>query len=111
MRRTGLIVVSAALLAWAAAALVLGSPSLDLSDSGTTASSDVSPSCLPSTLVHTAALGDTDVDVSPAPETGHRQPPHPDQLPGRAGRGDPRSLRRGPAQRRPPGSPPSLLAG
>jgi Arylsulfotransferase (ASST) len=74
MRRTGLIVVSAALLGWAVAALVLGSPSLDLSDSGTTASGDVSPACLPSTLVHTAALGGTGVDVSPAPETGTANP-------------------------------------
>jgi hypothetical protein len=69
MRRTGLIALSAALLAWAVAAIVVGSPSLDLSSSSTTASNGVSPSCLPATLEHSAALPGTDVDVSPAPET------------------------------------------
>ena len=74
MRRTGLIVLSAVLLAWAVAAIVVGSPGLDLSSSSTTASSGVSPPCLPNTLRHTAALPGTDVDVSPAPETGTANP-------------------------------------
>jgi Arylsulfotransferase (ASST) len=74
MRRTVPIVVSAALLAWAVAAIVVGPPSLDLSSSTTPASSGVSPACLPATLEHTAALPGTDIDVSPAPETGTANP-------------------------------------
>jgi len=74
MRRTALILVSAALLAWAVAAIVVGSPSLDLSSSTTPASSRVSPACLPATLAHTAALPGTDLDVSPAPETATANP-------------------------------------
>lgn len=74
MRRTGLIVVFIVLLAWAVAAIVVGSPSLDLANTSTTASSDVSPLCLPATLQHSAALPGTDVDVSPAPETGTANP-------------------------------------
>lgn len=76
MKRTSLIVVSVAVLAWAAAAIVSGSASLDLSSSttSTTASSGVSPPCLPATLQHTAVLPGADVDVSPAPETGTANP-------------------------------------
>jgi hypothetical protein len=74
MRRKGLIVVSAALIAWAVAAIVVGSPSLDLSSSSTTATGGVSPACLPATLEHTAALPGTDLVVSPAPETGTANP-------------------------------------
>jgi len=74
MKGKGLIVLSVVLLAWAVAAIVVGSPSLDLSSSGTTASSGVSPSCLPATLEHTATLPGTDIDVSPAPETGTANP-------------------------------------
>jgi hypothetical protein len=74
MRRTGLIVLFAALLAWVVAAIVVGSPSLDLSSSSTTASGEVSPSCLPAALDRTAALPGTDLDVSPAPETGTANP-------------------------------------
>jgi hypothetical protein len=55
------------------AAIVVGSVSLDLSSS-TTPSSSGSPACLPATLQHTAALAGTDLDVSPAPETGTANP-------------------------------------
>ncbi len=74
MRRTGLIVLSVTLLAWAVAAIVVGSPSLDLSSSSTTASGGVSPPCLPAASERTAALPGTSVDVSPAPETGTANP-------------------------------------
>ncbi len=74
MRRNGLIALSVVLLAWVVAAIVVGSPSLDLSSSSTTAPSGVSPSCLSATLEHTAALPGTDVDVSPAPETNTANP-------------------------------------
>jgi len=73
MRRNGLIIVGIAVVAWAVLAIVLGSPSLRLG-SGTTAAGGVSPPCLPATLEHTAALPGTDVDVSPAPETGSANP-------------------------------------
>ncbi len=72
MKRASLIVVSVVLLAWAVAAIVTGSASLDLSSSSstsTTASSGASPPCLPATLRHSASLSGADVDVSPAPET------------------------------------------
>jgi hypothetical protein len=79
MRRNGLIIILlVAALAWAVAAIVLGSPSLDLSGStGTTsASSGASPSCLPATLEHNASLpgAGAGVDVSPAPETDTANP-------------------------------------
>jgi hypothetical protein len=59
-------------LVWGVLALALDSPSLRLVGSGAT--SDVSPSCLPSTLDHTAALPGTSVDVSPEPETDTANP-------------------------------------
>ena len=75
MRRNGLIILLAAALAWVTAAVVLGSPSLDLADSSsTTASSGISPPCLPATLEHSATLPGTNVDVSPAPETETANP-------------------------------------
>ncbi|HEY2282753.1 MAG TPA: arylsulfotransferase family protein [Solirubrobacteraceae bacterium] len=75
MKRASLIVVSVAVLAWALAAIVSGSASLDLSSgTSTTASNGVSPACLPATLQHAAALPGTGVDVSPAPETGTANP-------------------------------------
>jgi Arylsulfotransferase (ASST) len=75
MLRNGLIILLVAALAWAAAAVVLGSASLDLSGSGATvSSSDVSPPCLPATLEHTARLPGTAVEVSPAPETDTANP-------------------------------------
>ncbi len=75
MKRTVLIALGVALLAWVVAAIVSGSASLDLSSgSRTTATSGASPACLPATLQHTAALPGADVDVSPAPETGTANP-------------------------------------
>jgi hypothetical protein len=72
MRRNVLIILGVAALAWGALALALGSPTLRLS--GSSASSGVSPVCLPTTLAHTATLPGTDVDVSPAPETDTANP-------------------------------------
>jgi hypothetical protein len=74
MRRWGLIVLPVALLAWGAAAIVLGSPTLDLSGSSATAPSSASPACLSGTLAHTARLPGTNVDVSPAPATDTANP-------------------------------------
>jgi Arylsulfotransferase (ASST) len=77
MRRNVLIILGVVVLAWGVLAIVLGSPSLKLessSDSGSSASSGVSPRCLPTTLAHTAALAGTSVDVSPAPETDSANP-------------------------------------
>jgi hypothetical protein len=71
MRLTALIIFGVAALAWGVLAIVLGSASLTLLSGG---SSRVSPSCLPSTLQHTAALAGTDVFVSPAPETDTANP-------------------------------------
>jgi Arylsulfotransferase (ASST) len=73
MHRNTLIILGVAALAvaWGVAALVLGSPSLRLSGSHSTA---ISPACLPATLRHTAALPGTDVDVSPEPETDTANP-------------------------------------
>ncbi len=68
MRRNVLIILGIAALAWGVLALVLDSPSLKLL-SGSSASSHISPSCLPATLEHSAKLPGADVDVSPAPET------------------------------------------
>jgi arylsulfotransferase ASST len=73
MRRNLLIILGVVVLAWGVLALVLGSASLKL-QSGSSASSDASPACLPSTLEHTAALSGTAVDVSPAPETDTANP-------------------------------------
>ena len=69
MRRNVLIILGVAVLVWGILAIALGSPSLRLSGSGatTTASSSVSPACLPATFDRTAALAGTGVDVSPAP--------------------------------------------
>jgi Arylsulfotransferase (ASST) len=72
MRRNVLITIGIAATAWVVLAIVLGSPSLKLL-SGSSAGG-VSPPCLPTTLEHTAALPGTDVDVSPAPETGTANP-------------------------------------
>jgi hypothetical protein len=74
MKRTSLVVLVLAVLAWAVLAIVLGSPSLDLSSSGATATSGVSPACLPATLNHSARLTAAAVDVSPAPETDTASP-------------------------------------
>ena len=67
-----LLGIAALALVWGVLALALGSPSLKLAGSNT--SSDTSPSCLPATLDHTAALPGTAVDVSPEPETDTANP-------------------------------------
>jgi Arylsulfotransferase (ASST) len=74
MKRTSLVVLVLAVLAWAVLAIVLGSASLDLSSSGATATSAVSPACLPATLDHSARLTAAAVDVSPAPQTDTASP-------------------------------------
>jgi hypothetical protein len=74
MRRVGPIVAAAALLAWGIAAIVSGSPSLDLSGSRATAPGGASPACLPVTLEHTATLPGTNLHVSPAPATDTANP-------------------------------------
>src|SRR5260370_5396397 len=68
MRLYALIILGVGALAWGVLAIALGSPSLKLL-SGSTAAGRTSPSCLPGTLEHTAALRGTDVDVSPGPDT------------------------------------------
>jgi hypothetical protein len=72
MRRYVLIILGAAALSWGVLAIVLGSPSLRLSDSSATA--EVSPACLPQSIDHEAGLPGTDVDVSPAPGTDSANP-------------------------------------
>ncbi len=75
MRRYGLIILAIAALVWALLAIVLGSASLRLGGSSkVVARRDASPSCLPSTLEHTATLPGTDVDVTPEPETDTANP-------------------------------------
>jgi hypothetical protein len=68
MRRNALIILGVAALAWGVLAIVLGSASLRL-ESGSGATSAVSPACLPETLQHSATLPGSGVDVSPAPGT------------------------------------------
>ncbi len=69
MPRNVLITLGAAVLVWAVLAIVLGSASLTLGTGAgsRSAHSSASPTCLPSTLSHSAALAGTKVDVSPAP--------------------------------------------
>jgi hypothetical protein len=73
MRRYVLIILGAAVLAWAVLAIVLGSPNLRLL-SGSSATARISPSCLPATLAHSSALPGTGVDVSPGPGTDTANP-------------------------------------
>jgi hypothetical protein len=74
MRRNALIILGVVVLVWGALALALGSPGLRLSSGSEDSASAGSPSCLPRTLSHSAALAGTGVDVSPAPETGTANP-------------------------------------
>ena len=74
MRRNVLIILGVAALTWGVLAIVLGSASLKLSSGSSTSSNAVSPACLPATLEHSAELPGTDVDVSPAPDTGTANP-------------------------------------
>jgi Arylsulfotransferase (ASST) len=72
MRRNALIILGAVVLAWGVLAIALSSPSLKLASSSR--APRASPSCLPATLEHSAALPGTTVDVSPAPETDTANP-------------------------------------
>jgi Arylsulfotransferase (ASST) len=78
MRRNGYIVLLVAAIAWAVAAIALGSPSLRLLGHSSTATKrtagTVAPPCLPATIEHSASLPGTDVDVSPEPGTRTANP-------------------------------------
>jgi Arylsulfotransferase (ASST) len=78
MRRNAYIVLLVAAIAWAVAAIALGSPSLRLLGTSRAATkrtaSAIAPSCLPATIEHTASLSGTDIDVSPEPGTGTANP-------------------------------------
>src|SRR6185312_10952641 len=66
MRRTALIILGFAALAWGVLALALDSATLKLAG-GSSGEAAVSPSCLATTPPGTAALAAAHVDVSPAP--------------------------------------------
>jgi hypothetical protein len=70
MRRNLLLILGAAVLAWGVLAIVLGSATLTLGWS----SAKASPACLPATAEHSAALPGSNLDVSPAPNTGTANP-------------------------------------
>ncbi|MGO9320198.1 MAG: arylsulfotransferase family protein [Solirubrobacteraceae bacterium] len=75
MKRNGYIVLLVAVLGWAVAAIVRGSPGLGLfGGSAIHTLSGISPSCLPATLEHSASAPGTDVDVSPEPGTDTANP-------------------------------------
>jgi Arylsulfotransferase (ASST) len=80
MKRYGLIALLVAVVAWIAAAVARGSPSIGLlSAGGLFGPARSSPACLPATLEHSARLaaasgGGAAVDVSPAPGTGTANP-------------------------------------
>jgi len=69
MRRNAYIAVLLVILAWALAAIVLGSASLDLLGKSAPAkvAAKVAPSCLPAHPQGSASLAGTDLDVSPEP--------------------------------------------
>jgi Arylsulfotransferase (ASST) len=73
MRRNGYIVLLVAAVAWAVVALVLATGSFSGAHTFVPPSG-VSPPCLPATVEHSAALANTTVDVSPAPETDTANP-------------------------------------
>ncbi len=69
------IVLPIALLAWVVAAIATNSLTLGLGGSSAKhTATTVSPSCLPSTIAHSARLPGTQVDVSPEPETDTANP-------------------------------------
>ena len=74
MRRSLLIFLAAAVVAWGVLALALGSASLKLGSGSSSVRAGVSPACLPSTLQRSATLAGTAVNVSPAPETNSANP-------------------------------------
>jgi Arylsulfotransferase (ASST) len=71
MRRSALLTLALAVLAWGVAAIALDSPTLRLSPGSGTAAS---PRCLPATIAHSATLPGTSIDVSPAPATDTANP-------------------------------------
>jgi hypothetical protein len=75
MRRNGYIVLLVVVIAWIVAAIVRGSPGLGLFGTHATVTHVASsPACLPASIEHSASLSGTDIDVSPAPETGTANP-------------------------------------
>ncbi len=73
MRRNGYIVLLIALVAWVTVTIVLSTGALSSAHTAVPPSGP-SPSCLPATLEHSAALQGTSVDVSPAPQTDTANP-------------------------------------
>jgi len=73
MRRKGLVALLGIAVAYAVAALVLGSASLKLSSTSRTASASA-PACLPASLEHSASLPGAGVDVSPEPGSDTANP-------------------------------------
>ena len=73
MKRNGYIVLSLAAVAGVAVAILQSTGSLSGAHTGSEPSG-ASPSCIPATLEHSAALAGTTVDVSPAPETDTANP-------------------------------------
>ncbi len=79
MKRYGLIVLLVLVVAWIAVALARHSPSLGLLSAGALLGpARVSPACLPATTQHAATLPiagtDTNLEVSPEPETDTANP-------------------------------------
>jgi hypothetical protein len=73
MRRNGYIVLLIAVVAWVSVAVVLGTGTQSGAHT-VVPPSGPSPACLPATLSHSAALGNSAVEVSPAPETDTANP-------------------------------------
>jgi Arylsulfotransferase (ASST) len=73
MGRTGVAIIVLAVAAAVVLGIVLGTGALSSAHTSA-ASSRPSPSCLPSTLQHSARLAGVPVDVSPAPETDTANP-------------------------------------
>jgi Arylsulfotransferase (ASST) len=73
MKRNGYIVLSLAAVAWVVVAVVLSKGTLSGAHTPI-APSGASPTCLPATIDHSAAIAGTPVDVSPAPETDTANP-------------------------------------
>jgi hypothetical protein len=73
MSRARLLLIALVIAAGMAVAVVLATGALS-GRRKTAPPSATSPSCLPSTLDHSAKLGGLPVDVSPAPETGTANP-------------------------------------
>jgi Arylsulfotransferase (ASST) len=73
MGRTGVAIIVLAVAGAVVVGIVLGTDALSSADPSA-ASTRSSPSCLPSTLQHSARLAGAPVDVSPAPETDTANP-------------------------------------